>query len=85
MVRFRLHRFIGVVTGLILATSAFAQVRIDTRTLFVPVQVEKQDASAQTTANLRTTALSHATARALFEPSHSASNWQTSRFRVPMA
>ena len=68
MVRFRLHRFIGVVTGLILATSAFAQVRIDTRTLFVPVQVEKQDASAQTTANLRTTALSHATARALFEP-----------------
>ena len=52
---------------LIITTAAAAQVRIDTRQLFVPLAPNGKDATVQTTANLQKTALSHAAARAIFE------------------
>lgn len=68
MVGLRSLWLVAIAICLVLAPSVSAQVRIDARTLLVPVQVDKKDAGVQATANLHTTILSHATARALFEP-----------------
>ena len=54
-------------TVLVITAAANAQVRIDTRQLFVPLSANGKDATVQTSANLQKTALSHATARAIFE------------------
>ncbi|MBM4178935.1 MAG: hypothetical protein FJ211_06360 [Ignavibacteria bacterium] len=49
------------------AVSVVAQVSIDTRTLFVPYEAAGKQETAQQTGFLRTTLLSHATAKSVFE------------------
>lgn len=68
MIRFRLFCLIAAIGAVLAVTSTDAQVRVDTRTLLVPVQVNKKDASTQLRANLASTVLAHASAKALFEP-----------------
>lgn len=67
MVRFRFHWLFGFATALLLVTSSQAQIRVDTRTLFVPITIDRKDVAVQASANLRTVALSHETARSIFQ------------------